>query len=342
MTAVTGASFGAGSAFPGPDVAGAVAARLTELAAQLAGAAPDAAARAAIQQLLGGTFPYPMSDPRYRANALNPGGLPVEVSFAEAEPCALRVDLAPGPPDLGPRARAAAAAGLAGLGPGELVPWQQLLAPRRFGGFAALAIAPGGPGRWSVRHKAYLELGSQSGASLSGMGLPAPQPRIWESAMSAIPGLRPHFVALSPGAVLPGQLSPGPRMYFECTSGLALTTLVAWAREVDLVGPALAAAATVRMLTGGAVVLPAAGLLLALGSTPAGGAELKVECPAAVLGPDPRSAISSILMARPKVEAAFTRWRVALGGSPAPTVVSVRIAAGQAAPTLNVYAGLPS
>ena len=51
------------------------------------------------------TFARPASDPAYRTNRLQPGVLPLEWSFSEAGPDALRIEFQPFDPDLAPEER---------------------------------------------------------------------------------------------------------------------------------------------------------------------------------------------------------------------------------------------
>jgi hypothetical protein len=301
-------------------------ARLCDIAAALHGQLAGPSARAALGRLTGGAFPLRLDDPLYRRNPLNPGGLPIEVSFCEDRPRALRCDLAPGGPHATASQRQAAA--VAAISAEQLRVWQPVLASERFGGFISAEIPDDA---MPVSYKAYLELarGTDIDAEIDTIG--ADQP--WRSLTHHLPGIKPQFVALSSSG------APA-RLYFECTAGLALPAVVDWAGRLGLTGQAVAAAHVVRRLTDGRVILPDTGLLCAVGHTPSGSIELKLELTQPVLGDKVLEAICAVLMARPRSEAAFGRWCHAVGAPIRPTVISVRIRADHLEPHLNVYTGL--
>jgi hypothetical protein len=304
--------------------AAAVQARLCEIAAALHGRPAGPAVRAALARLTDGAFPLPLDDPRYRHNTLNPGGLPIEVSFCEDSPRALRCDSAPGGPDATASHRQAAVVATAAISAEQLRVWQPHVATNRFGGFASAVIPDDA---MPVSYKAYLELARNADIETVGANRP------WRTLAELLPGLQPHFVALS--------APPAPaRLYFECTAGLALPALVDWAGRHGLTRQALTAAHIVRRLTDGTVILPEAGLLCAVGQTARGGIELKLELTQPVLSDRALEAIRAVLMARPRSESAFEHWCAAVGAPIRPTVVSVRICTAHPEPRLNVYTGL--
>jgi hypothetical protein len=303
-----------------------IAARLADVLTSISGHRCRPAARAAIQRLTDNAFPPPLSDPRYRDNPLNPGGLPIELSFAEATPEALRCDLARDHPSLPYRDRPADAAHVAGLAAAEYAPWIPQLARERFGAFTS-AVIPNDGGR--VQYKAYLELQRDPQAlppTLAGA-------RVHHSLLDAVPGLVPHFVAL-------GSDLSGPRVYFECAQGIALSSLVDWAGRHGLTRQALTAVHAARRLTGGATVLPEAGVMVALRASRDTVAEFKLELTRGVLTREPLAAIAAVMMERPRSERAFGTWCGALGQPVEPTVVSIRISPTLPTPVLSVYTGL--
>lgn len=79
-----------------------VAARRLESAARQLGTASPVPY---IEPLLQRTFPLPVGDPRYGANALTPGAAPLELSFSELEPGHLRFTVEPLGPQEAPVAR---------------------------------------------------------------------------------------------------------------------------------------------------------------------------------------------------------------------------------------------
>ncbi|WP_395728662.1 hypothetical protein [Nakamurella sp.] len=289
--------------------------------------------------LLDRTLPLPAGHPAYPANALCPGSYPVEVSFSELDPDALRVDVQPDL-RLSPADRLAAAFELA-RPPAGWSRWRESLAPSRFGAFVGLSVGPvvvgpvvGTPvvvlpdrptgARWT----AYLEL--DHGAS----ALPEPFAGLVDALRRHVPGLRPHLVSLTGDGA--------ERVYLEAGAGLALLDLFDWAPpSLEPVLPALIDA--VRRLTGGCLVLPGGGALLALRPAPAGGpsgVELKVELTRQLLVPDAIDVVQRLLVDRPSAAAGLRRWRRALPPRTEPSVVSVRIAPGCPGPRLNAYAAV--
>jgi hypothetical protein len=242
-------------------------------------------------------------DPALLRNALCPGAWPIEVSFAESEPETVRADFCPLPPAEPPERHLAAA--LDGIDPGE---WGPAVAPRRFGAFVALAAPP-------RRRRAYLEL--------SGGHLPAPYHALVAGLGAYVPGLRPHLVSL------PGT----PRLYLDCTRGLALLSLMDWAAGHGLAPAMPALIDAVRRLTGGCLILPESSLLLAIRPLRTG-IELKVEITRQALAPDAADIVARLLLDRPAAHRAYQRWRAAFPEDL--SVVSVRVPG----PRLNVYAAL--
>ncbi|MET7878306.1 hypothetical protein [Micromonospora profundi] len=299
-----------------------VAARLCAIMARLGGTGPRPGAHAQIRRLTTAAFPRPLGDAAYRTNALNPGGTPVEVSFSEQTPLALRFDLVRGHPDTALADRRADALRLADVPVSTARRWAPYFADDRFGGFVSAVIGADG-----TAAKAYLEV-RRSRDVLAALGS---RQGLHESLLDAVPGLEPHFVALD-GA----RFAANPRMYYECRNGIALSTLVDWAAGHGLTRHALAAAHVARRLTG-RLILPEAGVLLALDTT-SDSVELKLELTGGVLDGDPLAAIRAVLVERPHAERAFRDWCDAVDQPVRPTMVSVRICAD--GPLLSVYAGL--
>jgi hypothetical protein len=288
-----------------------------------------------IVSLTGGAFARPLTDVAYRDNALCPGAWPIEMSFAEDDAMAVRVDLAPLDPAAEAHDRLAAAMRLAQVAPGTVSPWRRLLKPERFGGFvgASITAAPSGPAR--VDRRAYLEL--DHGAALE--DIPEPLGSLAADLARDVPGLEPHLVAL-PG----GANGTPPRVYFECRTGLALLCLYVWSSRRGLDVVALGLIVADRQLVGGRLVLPEASVLVALraGSSRAGSTviELKLEVTRRALVDRASDIVSRLLVGRPEAGRSYERWRTAMAPVLDLTVVSVRIATGAAAPNLNTYAGL--
>lgn len=290
-----------------------VEARLLRIFAALNDCELPAASRAAINDVACAAFAPSLRPSEYAANALNPGGLNLKVSFSEMSPRALRFDAAPyvGAPAT---TQQDAAIRLAGLTGEVLAPWRPVLAADHFGGFVSVVANGAAP----PTRKAYLELRRD------------PDLLRRHVSAAAIPGLLPHFVALGDGS---------PRLYLECIQGLAFSDLVEWAGRYALTIEMLAAVNIVRRLTGGSSLLPP-GALCAVGCRKAGQREFKLELPSTILTSDCVDIVTAILMERPRSEQAFQDWRAALDQNVVPTVVSVRSGTGLACPLLNVYTGL--
>jgi hypothetical protein len=303
-----------------------VAARLADIVTNLTERSPCASAQLAIRRLTDDAFPRPLDDAGYRDNPLNPGGLPVEISFAEGTPGALRCDLARGHPDAPYRDRHADALRVAGIPATQVSRWHPHLAAERFGAFASAVIPDDGG---TVQYKAYLELERDRRVLSAVPGGAA----VHHSLLDAVPGLTPHFVAL-------GSNGFDPRLYFECANGIALPALVDWAGRHGLTRQALAAVHAARRLTGGALVLPEAGVMVALRTVRDKVTELKLELTRGVLARDPLDAINAVMMERPRSERAFRAWCGAVGQPVEPTVVSIRISTALPTPLLSVYTGL--
>lgn len=302
--------------------------RLVALAAAV-GLPPSAIEPAveAVLDLTGDAFVRPLSDPAYQANMLCPGGVPIEVSWAEGDPATLRVDLAPLDPAASPMARAALTLALARVAPADVAPWQQLVAAKAFGGFLGLGLESGAD-RLRVRRKAYLEL--DHAAPLASVPAQLRQPVMDLAAV--VPGLEAHLVALEGGPA--GRAA---RIYFECRNGLALLGLGDWLGRYGFaqVSPSLLEA--IRRLAGGAVVLPGA-VLLALRCA-ADETELKIEVAGSALADDAVEVMQQLLLDRPRARLQFERF---IGGlrAPALTVASARVRSGLPYPTFNAYAEL--
>jgi hypothetical protein len=268
-------------------------------------------------------FGHPLDVRRYLVNSLNPGGFPLEVSFAEAEPSALRLDVQPF--DLSPADGAATALQLAGVQAAEVAQWRSVIRPRHFGGFVGVAASIGR----SVM-KAYLELDRDAATD----ELTHPVRRHAQRLAGYIPWLRPHLVALGDPA--------GARLYFEAEAGVALLDLFDWAPTAAMMAQVPAVIDAARQLTGGSLVLPPRSALLSLRPVAGDpdGVELKVELTRQALVADAADVVERLLIDRPVAQAMFRCWRAALSPVSELSVVSLRIAPGQAGPGINAYGGL--
>lgn len=295
-------------------------------------AAPDVCAR--LMALTGGAFARQLSDPAYAANALCPGGWPIEVSYREDDPAAVRVDLAPLDPQAAPEERLMAAIELARVTHEAFASWSAVLAARRFGGFVGASIRGERNAVEPVTTKAYLELAR----GVAPGELPEPIATHVSSLARYVPGLRAHLVALAGDS----RRCP-PRIYLECASGVAMLSLLDWAEAHGLAEPALAMVHAVRRLAGGRLVLPEASVLLAIAPVTVDephGVELKVELSRHALAPDCADIVRQVLVNRPVARGGYERFMSAVLPVTELTVVSVRIATGMPGPRLNVYAEL--
>ncbi len=168
-----------------------------------------------LERIVRSTFARPANDPLYRANQLQPGALPLEWSFSEADPDALRIELQPFDADLAPEERLSRAFTellqviQARCGPAATDRFRAAVArdpgdrhtPLSFGAFLGLALRP----QRTPEFKLYVELQPQDDD-------------LWRALLPA--GVAPHMrsVAVSAGAV-------AERVYYLCRPGLRLLDL---------------------------------------------------------------------------------------------------------------------
>ncbi|MET0239298.1 MAG: hypothetical protein ABW184_05300 [Sphingobium sp.] len=296
-----------------PSTASVIAARLGH-AAQALGIGDPAPALAT---LLGETFARPGDDPVYRGNHLLPGALPLEWSFAEDNPDALRFEMQPCDPSMRPAERLAhaiaAIRALAAADQGEAAAARladmagAVGSPRDFGAFLGFAFHA----RRRTEYKIYLE---------AGQGEPA-----------LLPGTTPHFHSLSLG---PNGLAQ--RHYHLCSDGLRLLDLEPLCDRLGLSHHFPSLIVMLLDLTDGAFHLPPRSALLGVR-----GGELKVEL---VVGSAAEQAGLSTRIAAslsPGAGVSFRRWAalVAPAGriDPLLRVVSIRVRA-DAPLSISVYA----
>jgi hypothetical protein len=287
--------------------------RVEDGLARIAGALGTAAPAGTLRDVLRATPP----DGR---NALQPGALPLELSFAERTPALLRFDLepfGPGPTPAQRRTRVfAAASAIASEAFGEqaavsLEAWGERVpqpAAGAFGAFLGASLDQHGVSGVTV----YSEL---AGAAAPALG----------AAAAALPGdWTPHFFAVSVSAD-----RPATRLYAACRDELRLLALEPFMRAHGLGDRVPGFVNAVLQVTGGLWTLPSESVLIGLRAA-SRGLEIKLE----LLGCALPAAIPRMLA--PEARVAFGRWAAAIG-HPEPAIVSVRVAPG-AAPTLNVYA----
>jgi hypothetical protein len=287
--------------------------------------------------LLDRTFDRPPGDGGYGANTLAPGAAPLELSFSEREPAALRLDAELfgrrcSPADRRERTVAAVSAiarrafGAANADGFESAvrPWLRST-PSRFGAFFGAALDASG----LVEATVYLEL-PRDDISMFPETANAPS-GLARDIVSA--GVRPLMHAVSVGGA-----GVTERLSLVCLEPLHLLDverLLASAGFADRVEALLDAA---RPLIGGGLVVPCGGAVFGFRKQP-DGLEVKLELLVASWPVDALGAVARLLAARPASSRAFSRWRRALAGSAHPgpvNVVSVRLGPGYG-PQLSVY-----
>lgn len=280
------------------------------------------------------TFARPVGDPAYRANRLQPGALPLEWSFSEVDPGALRIELQPFDPELAPEERLRRAnmalMQLAGAHEGKALAaeFASIVSPvlvqrshLAFGAFLGLVHRP----FQAPEYKIYIELDPEGGAMTC-------------SDLKMVAGVTPHFRSVAVGA---GKIDE--RTYYLCQDGLRILDLEALCAELGISHRFPALLVTMLELTGGEFFLPPRSVLLGLRRT-GQETELKVElvCGSAV---DPDGLVDRIeRLLQPNTVASFRRWAAIVcpeRPSALPvSVVSVRISAAQSA-HLSVYSAEP-
>jgi len=293
--------------------------------------------------LLDRTFGRPRGDRDCAANTLALGAAPLELSFSEREPTALRLDLEPFEPGLSPAERraetvevtAATLRSSFGAEAAELfgkasAPW---LAPaaraERFGAFYGAAFDADGPAEATL----YLELPRDDGWMPPGAG-----PGLLDTVCAHLPAAAPLMHAISCNRAGLAELTS-----FAYLDELRLLDLAPLFGALGLAHRAPALLDAALALTGGLFALPAGTVVLGLRRT-AAGIELKLELLLACLPVDAWGAVERLLAARPALTAAFRRWRMAMGeggkdGCARPGVVNVVSArtGPEGGVELNVY-----
>lgn len=280
------------------------------------------------------TFSRPVGDPAYKTNRLQPGALPLEWSFSEVDPCALRIEFQPFDPLLAPeeRFRHAVAALLNLVEVHEDTALRSeleaMVAPDPvecshliFGAFLGLVHRPDR----SPEYKMYIEITPDDKVKVCSHRPP-------------IAGLTPHFRSV---AVCAGKIYE--RTYYLCQDGLRILDLEALCAELGISHRFPALLVTMLELTGGEFFLPPRSVLL--GMRRAGqGTELKVElvCGSALNQDGLLDRIQRTL--QPNTILPFRRWAAIVSpnrpGTLPVSIVSVKISVSQSA-HLSVYAAEP-
>lgn len=278
---------------------------LREVAARLGVADPSPLLGA----LLDRTFAQPTGDPGYAANSLAPGAAPLELSFSEPEPAALRLDLEPFEPGLDQAARrsetTAAVATLVGqsFGPERatqftkaVAPWLAP-APAHFGAYAGAAFDAGGLAEATV----YFDL-----PRVSDWTAPGRAATLVRCVRDQLPGVVPLMHAVSAG-----RSGLAERVSLVCLDDFRLLDLIPLLDGFGLAARAPTLVDTALALGGGRFTMPAGTVVVGVRTTPVG-IEVKLELLGPCLPGDPLGCVAGLLATRPHVAAAFRHWCAAV------------------------------
>jgi len=262
--------------------------------------------------LLKRTFGRPQGDPAYAMNTLAPGAVPLELSFSERDPAALRLDVEPFERLLSPMKRRAetvevTAATLRSCFGAEAAesltrataPW---MVPgvhvQRFGAFYGAAFDPRGLAESTI----YLELPRDSGWVLPGSG------------SDLLKTVRKHLpsAALLMHAISYGWTGLAERTSLVCLDELRLLDLALLLGDSGPPHRVPVLLDTALALSRGFFVLPAGTVVLGLRAS-AAGIEVKLELLVAYQPTDVRDVVEQPLTARPDSAAAFQRWLMVVG-----------------------------
>ncbi len=276
-----------------------------------------------VGELLAESFDLPHQTEIYKQNELSPGTIPFEVSFSEAAPAALRIDVEPWPTKLPPELRRA-----------RLTERVVALAQPAFGAEGARRFSDASASWLAATHA--LRFGAFFGASFDARGLS--DVRIYfehtgkpESSplSTALPGTLPIMESLTLSRT--GTVSA--RTYLCFAFGHRMQDLGPLMRQLGLERRHEELCAVAEPLAGGEIIQP--GQSIAGVRSVANGAELKLDV---MVHPrraaEVEQAVRRSLAARPGAEA-YARWRDAIGPARI-SVFSVRVTAESGA-TLNIY-----
>lgn len=287
----------------------------------------------AIGGMLDRSFELPLGDSRYGRNELTPGAFPLEHSFSEVAPGALRLDMQP----LGPTALPHDRAQEAGREMRRLVhesfggqalrwfdersePWRgsTLHGDARFGAWFGLGVDANG----LQESKVYYEMRP---GELD--GLPANLQHVGRVAMQALPGLVPIFTSIACGRQRGSQ-----RLYFFHRGDLRLLDLEPLLHRLGIGHQLPNLLAATGVVLGGRFVLPEGSVILGLRDTHRG---IEVKLDVLIGGmPDPPpqmyDLIKMVLAERPHSMSELGRWVQAmtpdeLDGPGQISVVSFRV-----------------
>lgn len=264
--------------------------------------------------LLERTFTLPQGDPRYAGNALTPGAAPLEPSYSELQPGALRFNLQPlGPEASGVDRRDEATREMRRLVSGcfgrealrwfdeRSEPWRGFGAGRNlhFGAFFGTGYDRDG----LCTSKVYYETGPDQVTALP-LGLF----RVVTAAWQAMPTLRPLFTTIASQRDLGGQ-----RLTFAHSQPLRIADLQPLLDALGLGNRLPGLLQILGLVLGGRFDLPAGATLIGVGLGP-GGPELELyvlldRIPD--LPPDFLGLLTLGLSERPRELTALERWMAA-------------------------------
>ena len=289
----------------------------------------------AMGELFQSTFTRPARDPAYRTNQLQPGALPLEWSFSEGEPDALRIELQPFDPEVRSQDRLQYTIeelfSLVTLYYGKELATQfektvkgGVIAPlerMKFGAFLGLVLKP----NVTPQFKIYVELDPESRSGPWGV-------------VSSITDVVPRF-----RSVAIGECGIAERFYYLCTEGFRLLDLEAPCKALGMSHRFPGLLMTLLDLTEGEFYLSPRSALLGI-RTGSQGPELKIELVSTLaMSPDGlKERIERLL--RPDSFTPFRRWSGVvcprLSSALPISVVSVKISTDKPA-RLSLYVAEP-
>ena len=261
------------------------------------------------------SFELPVGDPRYGSNSLSPGAMPLEHSFSEVAPAALRFDMELGGPQASPQARREETSRevrrLVHQSFGEQAlhwfdhrsePWRRagVDGANRFGAFFGAAF----DGQGLSEAKAYYEMRVHD--------LDAFPPNLQHAArvaMASLPGLTPIFTSVACGRSRGAQ-----RVYLFMPDELRLLDLEPLMHRLGIGHQLPSILSALGVITGGRFTLPSGSAVIGLRDTP-GGIEMKLDLLLPAF-PDPPQQIAELirlhLAQRPDSDRALRHWMQAM------------------------------
>lgn len=290
------------------------------------------------------SFDLPLGDPRYGNNSLAPGFLPIEHSFSELTPQALRLDMELAGPTASPFSRREETSrevrrivhqhyGRPALRffDERSEGWRtgSISGRARYGAFFGAAFDEQGP----VEVKSYYEMEPDQVNAL-----PPNLQHAVRVAIAALPGLQPIFTSVACGRARGAQ-----RVYLFHPGELRLLDLEPLMHQLGIGQQLPSVLAALGVITGGRFTLPAGSTVIGLRDTPRG-MEMKLEIllPAFTDPPEQMHGLIQLHLAqRPEAQRALRQWMQAMTPDDAEgpgdmSVVGVRVNPDLPA-RLNIY-----